>query len=289
MKTAAAPLTTFLNANTVGALAELYTLTLQSGAVARWTRSYADMVWDGFTFTASGSGTAPGVGRGSITETSGLDVGGLKLTLRAGDAALVDGVRLPLAAVTGRFNGARLKVQRAVLDAPGGTVQGVVTRFEGTVANVAPTSTGVELEVAPDTEALNREVPRHVYRPACNHTLFDAGCGVLRSSLVYPETAAAGSTTTVVQVGTSYPATLFPGGTITFTSGALAGLKRTIQSQPSGTSVKVTAPLPSAPALGVDLELTPGCNKSRSVCQSTFNNLTRFRGFPWVPPPEESA
>ena len=159
MKAAAAPLVTFLNANTVGALAELYTLTLQSGAVARWTTSYADMVWDGFTFTAAGSGTSPGVVRGSITETSGLDVGALKLTLEAGDAALVNGVRVPLAAVTGRFSGARLKVQRAVLDAPGGTVQGVVTRFEGTVAGVAPTSTGVTVVTPPVVTTAPAPVP----------------------------------------------------------------------------------------------------------------------------------
>lgn len=242
------------------------------------------------TFTAVASGTAPGARSGSIREAAGMDVGSLAFTLRAGDSALLGSTRVTTAAVQGQLNGARLTVERAILDAPGGTIQGVLTRFEGTVSQVNPSSTVVELEVAPDIEELNREVPRHAFRPACNHTLFDSGCGLARATFLYAETVAAGTTTTSVVLSSSaYPAGFFAGGTITFLTGALAGLKRTIRAHDTGGTVRLAVALPSVPANGDDVELTPGCDKTRQTCSSRFSNLVRFRGFPWVPPPELEA
>lgn len=290
MKTAAAPLVTFLNANTVGALAELYTLALLGGTTVRLTTAYADISWGGNTFTAAGSGTAPGLApRGSIQERYGLDVGSLNITLLAGDAALLGGVRLPLAAINGALNGARMKVERAVLDAPGGTVQGVLTRFEGTVSQVKPTSTQVEIDLAPDLEELNREVPRNVFRPACNHDLFDAGCGLARASFLYTTTVTVGSSTTLVNLNHVYASEPLAGGTLTFTTGALAGVKRTIREKVSSTQVRLAVPLPSAPAVGDGVDITLGCDKTRGTCSVTFSNINRFRGFPWVPAPETGS
>ncbi|MBV8777226.1 MAG: phage BR0599 family protein, partial [Alphaproteobacteria bacterium] len=32
--------------------------------------------------------------------------------------------------------------------------------------------------------------------------------------------------------------------------------------------------------------LLPGCDHTVATCQSTFNNLSHFGGFPYIPPPE---
>ena len=38
--------------------------------------------------------------------------------------------------------------------------------------------------------------------------------------------------------------------------------------------------------VGDGFELLPGCDHTLATCQGTFNNLSRFGGFPYIPPPE---
>ena len=45
-------------------------------------------------------------------------------------------------------------------------------------------------------------------------------------------------------------------------------------------------PLPFAPAPGDTFNVAFGCDHTQATCQSKFNNLVNFRGFPYVPPPQ---
>jgi hypothetical protein len=78
-------------------------------------------------------------------------------------------------------------------------------------------------------------------------------------------------------------------GTITFTSGALAGRQQMIvdYTNPSGSGIiQTTPPLPVAPSAGDSFIALPGCDKTMTTCTSKFSNLTNYAGLPFIPLPE---
>jgi hypothetical protein len=44
--------------------------------------------------------------------------------------------------------------------------------------------------------------------------------------------------------------------------------------------------LPNAPCVGDAFTAAQGCDHTLATCQSKFANQARFRGFPYVPPPQ---
>jgi len=74
-------------------------------------------------------------------------------------------------------------------------------------------------------------------------------------------------------------------GTIAFTTGANAGISRTVKTYLQGASgtVSLIAPFPLQAQAGDAFTLTPGRDKQQTTCQSKFNNLVNFRGFPTCP------
>ena len=54
----------------------------------------------------------------------------------------------------------------------------------------------------------------------------------------------------------------------------------------AGTSLTLLYPLQSVPAAGDSFTVYFGCDHTPGTCQSKFNNLANFRGFPYVPPPQ---
>jgi hypothetical protein len=84
----------------------------------------------------------------------------------------------------------------------------------------------------------------------------------------------------------------YPLGYVLFTSGQNAGLKWSIKVQTlsSGSLIQLQLikPLPFPVAVGDELLLVPGCDKSLATCQNVFNNLIHFGGQPMVPNPEVS-
>ena len=71
-----------------------------------------------------------------------------------------------------------------------------------------------------------------------------------------------------------------------FTSGANANVRATVKSVAAGVALTLIYPLPVAPAVGDAFTVYAGCDHTQATCQSRFNNLANFRGFPFVPPPQ---
>jgi len=69
-------------------------------------------------------------------------------------------------------------------------------------------------------------------------------------------------------------------------SGLLAS--RRAASTPPQSCCRIPRPkgLPFAPAEGDTFNVAFGCDHTQATCQSKFNNLINFRGFPYVPPPQ---
>ncbi|MGH7247352.1 MAG: phage BR0599 family protein, partial [Pseudomonadota bacterium] len=70
------------------------------------------------------------------------------------------------------------------------------------------------------------------------------------------------------------------------TSGVNAGVTATVGSVVAGASMTLLYPLESVPATGDGFTVYFGCDHTMATCQSKFNNLANFRGFPFVPPPQ---
>ena len=67
-----------------------------------------------------------------------------------------------------------------------------------------------------------------------------------------------------------------------------SGISRTVKSYAGGQFVFIL-PLPYDPTVGDTFSVYPGCDKTQAVCQSKFNNVARFRGFPFIPVPETTT
>ena len=94
--------------------------------------------------------------------------------LLASGAFLINGLPAQKAALDGQLDGAFITLQRAWLS-NWSTVLGAITLFSGTVANVKPTSTSVELQVNSDVALLTRSVPSTTFQPQCCWQVYPPG------------------------------------------------------------------------------------------------------------------
>jgi uncharacterized phage protein (TIGR02218 family) len=291
MKAASAGLIAYLGANNAFVIADLYTLTAIDGAVYRWTAGDTNLTESARVFSCSG----PTIKRGSTRQAAGGEVGTLELTL--GGAGVTLGTRtLSEAAAEGYFDGAVVTIERLFMPTWGDVSLGTLPWFSGQVASVNASSNEVRLSLKEAGERLNLPMPRHTFQPACSHSLYDAGCGVLRATYKTNGTMTGVPTVSSFTSLNAQATGYYVGGTVKFTSGPNAGVSRIITTHTAsgGTGTfGVGIPLLYAPAAGNTVEFTPGCNKAYintngtpGDCVARFNNATRFRGFPYVPKPE---
>lgn len=79
----------------------------------------------------------------------------------------------------------------------------------------------------------------------------------------------------------------FSQGVLTWTSGPATGTKIDVKQHTRADSGVITIELWNAPAfeiaLGWTFTITAGCQLTATMCKAKFNNLTNFRGFPYMP------
>ena len=84
----------------------------------------------------------------------------------------------------------------------------------------------------------------------------------------------------------SFAADWFTGGTLTFSTGHDALIPFEIKSHRKTSGIDILElwlPPPFAIAAGDIGRAVAGCRKNFATCQSKFNNVTNFRGFPHIP------
>lgn len=283
MKTATPQLAAFLASTRQLVMADLYTITLSGGSVLRYTDA---------AFTqqdAAGNDYLPlDISRSGISVKRGVEVDSLKMTIRANESVLLNGVPLIAFIAQGGFDGATVLLQRAFAADWGQPLQGTLVMFGGRFGEVNEASRSrLSCTVNSWLELLNQQMPRNLYQAGCLHTLFDAACGLSRAAFTASGTAQAGSSADTVQASASAADGFYDLGTLRFTSGANTGVKRTVKRQ-LGAAVTVLPAFPFAPSSGDAYELTQGCDRSKATCATKFANLGRFRGFPFVPAAETS-
>ncbi len=285
MKAASAGFKTMLSTSQNLMQCDLYTITLASGTVLRYATAPQAIVF-GSTFLQGKSGTTPGFKRGALKLAIGMQVESIDVTVLFDATTLILGKTPAAFANAGGFDNARIVIDKLLTPDFNDTSRGIVNLFTGIVSAVDAMATTVALHCASDLVFLNAQFPRNYYLPACNHALFDAGCGLVKSTYAVAGTCTAGNTTNALYAsGLTQATSYFALGYVIINTGANAGLVRSVKASVSGV-LTLLYPLPVACATSDTFTAYPGCDKLQATCSAKFNNIGKFRGFPYVPPPE---
>lgn len=288
MKPASSALITYLNNARANPdvpliMADAFTFTLLSGLILCYTNADVTFVYGGNTYLAN-SIRVDGL---KYKATVGLEVDQQQITVAAlATDTITSGAPFLQALRDGSFDGCEIVRYRIFFsDHVGGAAIGSVLLFKGRLGVVEEIGrTSAKLTVNSDLALLDIDMPRNVYQPTCLHTLYDSGCTLVKNAFGTNGTVGSGSTASVIN-WTGAGAN-FVQGSITFTSGVNAGVTATVGSVAAGTSMTLRYPLESPPATGDGFTVYYGCDHTPGTCQSKFNNLANFRGFPYVPPPQ---
>lgn len=280
MKSTSAALVAFFNNGKQAMCFDLWTIVLQSGTVLRWTDADMDIT----TTDARKFVRGAGITRDRVRWMRGIQVDTLTASL-LGPGVRVDGQLLPAFATLGGFDGSVWFLERAYFDSSL-AFQGQLVWFAGVGTDVNPTDQGADITVKSQLTQLNQMVPRNLYQAGCLNNLFDQNCGVNRAGVTYTAAVQSpGGSTAFSVTGFSVPDQFFSLGILKFTSGANAGIGRSVLTQ-YGNSFTFSRPFPFAIAAGDAVTIVPGCDKTLATCTNKFANQLRFRGMPFVPVPE---
>jgi uncharacterized phage protein (TIGR02218 family) len=315
MRPCSAALGAYLAANDTVAIADLYTFALASGEVLRYSGWTTALTVPGDAFPAGSLNHAataaidfalgPRFGRSKVTTRIGVAPTELDIEVLAGGGDFVGSFPFAEAVRLGLFDGATVELDRFFMPPrPGGAIDtglGALVWFYGHVADSEVGRSRIAIKVKSLMNLLAvQQMPRRLYGAACSHVFGDAMCGYDRSGGrnalgaatgigSVTVTALAGSSQAQIVTGfTPVPATVYDQGTTTAAAGANTGASRTIARLAAATAF-LLKPFLSPVAIGDQFTLLPGCDHTVATCNGTFDNLARYGGFPYIPPPETAA
>lgn len=274
--------------------ADLFTLTLQTGTIIRFTSWDQHLFVGGFNFTG---GLGPRLQRSRWNVTNTMEVPTLEIYVYEATQSF-NGISLGLRgqAHNGALDGATFLLQRlfmpTIYPTPDTATLGTIDLFKGDVGGITMLGARMTIKVRGKNSRLAAMAPRNTFQPACIHTFCDAGCTLSAGSFTSSQTV----TGTPTRSAFAFTGTIaFPlqGGTVTMTSGAAAGeLPRSItHALVSGgnTIIELAYPLYATPSPGDTCDVFAACDKTAATCNSPYNNLLNFRAMPFMPPPATAA
>lgn len=262
--------------------ADLFEFEFMDGTVLRYAAGGLSRTWNGVTYQAGG----PIFERGEVRCVSGLEADSITVTAWPREGNLLLGLPWAAAVTNGALDGAKLTVWRAHSAQPGTPIVGAVRLFGGDVGEAEVTvADGIKIPAQNELAVLDRKVPRAVFQPGCDRSVFDAGCGLSRSAFLYTGSMQAGSESARILTSTGAAAGYYTGGEMRILSGPSAGARRTVKRHEAGGVLVLAYPLPRGVAAGNSFQLWPGCNGTSARC-AEFGNTARFRGEPFIPAPE---
>jgi uncharacterized phage protein (TIGR02218 family) len=291
MKSAATALVAYLNglrptSDAPLQTGDLFTIWLANGSILTYTDLDLAVASNGYVYSAS-SVLVSGL---RYKASLGVNVDQQKISISARRTDTLGGVPFLQALQQGAFDGAIIQRERAFFSSwatTGGSLVpiGTVIMFKGRVASIDEIGrTTAQITVKADTVFLDIDMPRRLWSPQCTHVLYGSGCGLARGT--YSTSAAAGSGSGNNYVRWSGASQAFVQGAIVFTSGENSGAQATVKWVDNGTGLGLAYPLPYPPQAGDAFTVAQGCDHTMAACQNKFNNLSNFRGYPYVPPPQ---
>jgi uncharacterized phage protein (TIGR02218 family) len=300
-------LITFLQQTPNCVRADLFTLTLPTGAVIYVTDGQFDIVvpsgtpgWTGATQTFRA--TKYGVwSRGAITSEASFDLSSNTMTLTCvpQQSTMYPGLTVGLlnGAYQGLFDAATVTVQTAYmpLGSYGNVSNGIETKFFGTVTKISQINrTKVVFECGDPLYLLNMKIPYRLFQADCPWSFCDSNCTLSAANYTVSFTAATGSTSQLLKPSTTFTqaAGYFSQGVVKCTAGANVGLSQTVQLHDTTGYLELTAPYLLPVSAGESFSVIKGCNKTMPACVATAttagtvtNNLINFGGTPYTPVP----
>jgi uncharacterized phage protein (TIGR02218 family) len=254
-------------------LATCWKITRVDGAVFGFTDHTRDLTISGVMYAAA-TGYAPS----NVATSSGLSVDNLEVVAAITSETVTDADML-----AGKWDFASVEIfEINYADLTMGEMQ----IRKGTLGQLATGRTAFTSELRGMAQPLQQSVGR-IYAAACDADLGDARCGVILTS--YTVT---GSVTTVISQHafndttrtetTGTTSEYFEGGKLTWTSGLNTGLSMEVVDYYPG-YVFMAQSMVYTICVGDTYSMHAGCDKLVGTCQSRFNNISNFRGFPWVP------
>jgi uncharacterized phage protein (TIGR02218 family) len=272
-------------------VAELFTFTLLTGAVDRWTSFNRNIAVASNTWLSPIDG-APLVTRNRFSIKNTVEVPEFEIRLSCSDTLLSN---LKAQVHNGLWDGARIEMDRVFMPTPGDTQYGYVLLFSGRASGAVIDAEGVTLTCKGDNVLMNQQAPRNLYQTNCLHTFCDSGCTLSESAYTFAGlTVGSGSNAGNIawNIPGGFASTQFINGKVTMTSGTANGQIRTVR-YASNISLALTYPLYDAPAAGDTFNILLGCGRQQSDCENrspaaggSVNNVQHFRGYPYVPPAE---
>jgi len=311
MRPCSAALTDYLAANDTFIVADLYTFALPTGEILRysgWTTPLhipgtrfpsGSLNYDALGYTDFALG--PRFGRSKVATRIGVQPTELDIEILAGAADQIGTVSFADAVRLGLFDGATVELDRLFAPPPDSNVTadahgaldtslGAIVWFHGRVADCDAGRSTIRIKVKSLMNLLAiQQMPRRLYQAACTHVFGDAMCGFDRTSLAQTATALSGSTQSEIHTALApSPAALFDQGTMLSLTGQNTGLTRTIRQMIGGVAYQLRAWLYPV-TIGDTFRFLPGCDHTTATCQNTFDNLSHYGGFPYIPPPETAV
>jgi len=323
MKPALGTLIAYLDASDDVVVTDLWTFVLEGGAAPL---RYVDYPLPSLTipslnfpgspqnYVASGESfqtfnRGPRFGRSKVSTKIGLEPAELNVDVYASSADNIggqNGLTWQQFADVGGFDGAIIELDRFFMPVgydgiagPLNTTLGAIVWFYGKVADVEITRSAVKIKVKSLINLLQQQqMPRRIFQSGCTHIFGDAMCGYDRTNgrnaagvptgVGYGSIgASAGSTQYQIITGPGVPLYYAQGSALCI-SGNNVGITRGISSVVPGaaSTLILTKPFPFPDVAGQNFNLLPGCDHTAATCVNVFNNLARYGGFDYIPPPE---
>lgn len=160
----------------------------------------------------------------------------------------------------------------------------VSTIWKGRLVSIIPGMTDIVLKFESIFTSLRRPGLRARYQKSCRHALYSRGCNLdpadFEIDVLLTELS---GTVATIPLAASQTDGYYTGGMLRAPDGVLSyiishvGERITLQRASFSLISAVDVGLP------VSVKLYPGCNHSREVCNSKFNNLLNYGGFDFIP------
>lgn len=285
MKVSSEKLKQFLLNNQVFYMADLFTITLSNNVVLHYTNCDLPLKVEEKIFKVLQ------IERTGTKQERGISVDEVNLTITVDKAdEIPGGLSFMQGVVNGTFENALLQIDRVFSPIPFTCNMSALDKdyvllwWKGLFNIDSASGNRIEATASSMTQLLNVKFPRNLYYPPCIYTLGDVGCKVdLDSFKIQGQVVSA--TRSVMKSNLNLEDGYLMQGSISFLSGINTNVTRSIRNNIAG-EIDVVLPFQSAPQAGDHFIVIPACDKSMNCCKYRFNNLNRFRGYPFIPVPE---
>ncbi|KIT17296.1 DUF2163 domain-containing protein [Jannaschia aquimarina] len=248
----------------------------RDGLTLGFTDHDGDLMVDGVQCSATSGLTA-----GALQFGTGLAVDNAEVVGALSDDALTtDDIR------AGRWDGA--EVVAYLVDWREPDVFEIL--FRGSLGEITEGGGQFSAELRGISEALNT-VRGRVYHSRCDAALGDARCAVDldapgRSLVAEIIEVTEGGRVLWLNDGSGFEDYWFERGRVRMLSGAAVDLVELVKfdkAERGGRRIELWSSIGASIAVGDQVRIETGCDKSMSTCRDKFENLLNFRGFPHIP------